>query len=133
MANTTYDQVWTSFLLNCKVSDIDLPKTNEKIYETIQNAVMHFNNRLRTEVICDDVLEQLSRELTDDELLILSHFLRLIFLTNQKTYFENLWQPFQKDVGLKNFGTQLKSLEGSVSDQSHKIETLILNSMEDFL
>jgi hypothetical protein len=130
---TSYDQVWQTFLNNCKVSDIDLPQTPEKIYETIRNGVMHFNNRLREEVVCDDINETLDKELNNDLLLILAHFIRLIFLDNQKTYFESLWQPFSKDVGLKNFGTQLKSLETSVDKQERTIDSLIMYMEDDFL
>jgi hypothetical protein len=130
---TSYDQVWQTFLNNCKVSDIDLPQTPEKIYETIRNGVMHFNNRLREEVVCDDINETLDKELSNDLLLVLVHYIRLIFLINQKTYFESLWQPFSKDVGLKNFGTQLKSLETSVKEQQRTIDSLIMYMESDFL
>ena len=130
---TSYDEIWTTFLNNCKVSDIDLPQTNTKIYEAIKNAVMHFNNRMRTKLVCDNTKEILNEKLSEDNLLILAHYIRLIFLVNQKTYFESLWQPFSSDVGLKNFGTQLRSLEVSVKEQEDKIDSLIINTMEDFL
>lgn len=131
--NTSYDQVYQTFLNNCKVSDIDLPQTPEKIYETIKNAVLHFNNKFRTTIVCDDVSEQLSEELTEDYLLIMAHYIRFIFLKNQKTYFESLWQPFSKDVGLKNFNTQIKSLETSVKEQKDTIDLLIMNMEDDYL
>lgn len=130
---TSYDQIWTTFLNNCKVSDIDLPQTPEKIYEIIRNGVMHFNNRLRENIVCDDSTETLNRELSNDYLLILAHYIRLIFLINQKTYFESLWQPFAKDVGLKNFSTQLKSLETSIAEEERTIDRLIMNMEDDFL
>lgn len=130
---TSYDQIWTTFLNNCKVSDIDLPQTPEKIYEIIRNGVMHFNNRLREDIVCDDSTETLNRELNNDYLLILAHYIRLIFLINQKTYFESLWQPFAKDVGLKNFSTQLKSLETSIAEEERTIDRLIMNMEDDFL
>lgn len=130
---TSYDTIWISFLNNCKSSDIDLPQEPDKIYDTIHNAIRHFNNRMRDELSWDDALEQVDRELSNDHLLILSHYIRLIFLINQKTYFQNLWQPFQKDVGFKNFSTQLKSLEFSITEQQGTIDRLILNSLEDFL
>lgn len=130
---TSYDLVWETFLNNCKVSDIDLPQIPEQIYEVIKNGVMHFNNRLREELICDDLNEVLDKDLSNDHLLILAHYIRLIFLNNQKTYFESLWQPFQKDVGLRNFGTQLKSLEISVKEQQRTIDSLIMNMEVDFL
>jgi hypothetical protein len=130
---TTYDQVWTTFLNNCKTTGFDLPQTDEGIYEKIKNGVMHFNNRLRKKVTCNNLTETLSEELDNDHLLILAHYIRLIFLINQKTYFENLWQPFQKDVGIKNFSSQIKSLESSVDSEKHEIDMLIRNMQEDFL
>lgn len=130
---TSYDEIWTTFLNNCKVSDLDLPQTNKAIYESIRNAVMYMNNRLRTDLICDDVKETLNKEITQDRLLILANYIRYIFLINQKTYFENLWQPFSKDVGLKNFSTQLNSLKTSIELQDKTIDRLIMNTEVDFL
>lgn len=131
--NTSYDQIWTFFLNNCKVSDIDLPQTDQGIYDAIHNAILYFNNRLRDELQWDDLTETVSRELSGDDLLILVNYLRLIFLINQRTYFESTWIPFQKDIGIKNFGTQLNSLRNSVEEQEKTIDKLIMNTEEDFL
>jgi hypothetical protein len=133
MEMTPFDQVWQTFLDNCKVPETDLPTFDEKIYDAIHNAIMHFNNRLRRNITWNDSTELLSEDLSNDDLLIVAHFLRLIFLTNQKTYFENLFQPFAKDVGMKNFNTQLKSLETSVSEEQRTIDALIRNMQEDYL
>lgn len=130
---TTYDQIWVSFLTNCKVSDIDLPTIPERIYDCIHNAIRHMNNRLRTKMTWNDDLEVVNEELSDDQLLILSHYIRLIFIINQKTYFESTWQPFARDIGLKNFSAQLKSLENSIDSEEKKIDQLIANTEEDYL
>lgn len=130
---TSYDQIWTTFLNNCMVSDLELPQSDEGKYEMIKNAVMYFNNRLRTSVTCDDSTETLNEEVEDDYLLIIANYIRYIFLINQKTYFENLWQPFSKDVGLKNFNTQLNSLKASIELQDKTIDRLIINTEVDFL
>jgi hypothetical protein len=130
---TSYDIIWTTFLENCKVDDIDLPQTDDKMYEAIKNAVLHFNNRLRDTLQCDDTNEQVSRDLTDDDLLILAHYIRYIFLKNQHTYFINLWQPFQKEIGLKNYKTQVDSLEMSMKMEKGEIEELIMNKADDYL
>ncbi|MGK4040944.1 hypothetical protein AB0Y20_01485 [Heyndrickxia oleronia] len=130
---TSYDEIYTTFLNNCMVSDLDLPQTDKGKYEMIKNAVLHYNNRLRTKLTCDDATESVSEKLDDDHLLILAHYIRYHFLLNEKTYFESLWQPFEKDVGLKNFGTQLRSLESSVTEQARFIDSLIINTEVDFL
>ena len=68
---TTYDELWKTFLDNCKLSDLDIPQ-NEKIYDSIQNAVLHFNNRKRDELVADDDTELLNRQLNGDDLLLLA-------------------------------------------------------------
>lgn len=130
---TTFDQIWTTFLNNCKVSDIELPSTNEKIYEYIKNAVMYFNNRMRSKLQCDINIEELNEELDEDQLLILANYIRLVFLVNQKTYYINLWQPFSSDISLKNYNKQLSSLETEVERQEKAIDRLIANAEVDFL
>lgn len=130
---TTFDQVWTTFMNNCKVSDIELPETDEKIYEYIKNAVMYFNNRMRTGLVCDATTELLNEELDDDQLLILANYIRLIFLVNQKTYYVNLWQPFSSNISLKSYKDQLKALETDITRQETVIDRLIANAEVDFL
>lgn len=118
---------------NCKVSDIELPKGDNKKYEYIRNAVMHYNNRMRTSITCDTILEQFDVELTADELLIIAHYIRLLFLINQKTYYVNVWNPFSGDISLKNYKEQLNALETDVTREVEVIDKLIFNAEEDFL
>lgn len=130
---TSYDTIWNTFLNNTKVDDLDLPQTPIKIYDAIHNGILHFNNRLRENLDYDDDLEQVDRDLSGDNLLILAHYIRYVFLLNQQTYFQNVWQPFTKDIGMKNFTAQLKSLENSVEREQETIEKLIMNMQDDFL
>lgn len=131
--NTSYDEIWQTFLENCKRDDLDLPNSDTAIYNAIRNALLFFNNRMRTSFKGIDAEESLDNVLSEDELLILANYIRLVFLNNEKTYFEGLWQPFQKDVGLRNFSTQLNSIKDSVEKQEKLIERLFINQSEDFL
>ena len=130
---TTFDQIWTTFLNNCKTSDINLPQSDEKIYEEIANAIMLFNNRFRSDLKWDSRTETVDRLLNNDELLILANYIKLVFVMNEKNYYQTLMQPFSSDIGLKNFGTQLKTLENSVKAQEDFIDRLIMNAEEDYL
>ncbi|WP_339198559.1 hypothetical protein MKY95_10120 [Paenibacillus sp. FSL P4-0176] len=130
---TSYDEIYEEFLSRCKVDDIDLPDTNEKIYAVIRSAVRDFNNKMRTQIMCDDELESVNQKLSDDDLLILAHYLRLNFLRNQLIHFSSTWQPFAKDIGLKNFQSQLKALETLVSNEKENIKELIVNTLDDFM
>lgn len=130
---TSYDEIYTEFITNCKTDDINLPNTTEKIYDAIRSAVKHFNVRLGDNLKCDDLSESVDRELGDFEILLLAHYLRLTFLKNQLTYSTSLWQPFARDIGLKNYQSQVKSLEFLIEDEKNTIERLIMNNQEDFL
>lgn len=83
---TSYDQIWETFLNNCETSDFDVPQQEEDIYKSIRNAILHFNNRLRDNLKADNSTETVNRELSEDDLLILAHFLRYIFLLNKRPY-----------------------------------------------
>lgn len=130
---TSFDQLWTTFLTNCKMSPQDLPQTETLIYETIQSAVLHFNNRLRLNIKCDNTQELLSEELSEDYLLILAHTIKLIILQNQLTYSVTKFEPFQKDIGRKNYKEQIGAQERQVANQEELISRLIINTEEDYL
>ncbi|MEX0595713.1 MAG: hypothetical protein WD512_04365 [Candidatus Paceibacterota bacterium] len=133
---TTYDEIWELFLTNCKTTDINLPQSEDKIKKTINSAVMLMNNQIRSEIVCDDVGETLSlfsEGLDEDKRLILSQFIRLVFLKNELSYFVTMFQPFQKDIGVRNFATQLRVLESSVTNQEEDIISIINNTKEDYL
>lgn len=130
---TSYDELYTSFLTKTKVDDLDLPNSNEKIYEFIRSAVRDFNNRMSENLQMNDLLEVFDRELTDTEILLLTHFLRKTFLQNQLLYFSSTWQPFQREISLKHYGTQLKALEYLVELEDKYIDSIIRNHEEDYL
>lgn len=130
---TTYDELWIIFMNKVKLSDIDVPSTPDKIYDAIHGAVLSFNNRLRDSLDYDDTLETLSRTLNNDDLLILAHFIRIDILSNQLIYFTNVWQPFARDISIRNFSAQLKSLESLVEREEKLIEKMILNTQEDYI
>ena len=129
----TYDEVWSTFLDNYKVNPRDLPQDNPTIYQDIRNAVMQFNNRLRTEAQCDDVTETITGVDTNDDRLLIAQYIKLAYLINSKTLYETLYQPMTADVGLRNYRTQVTSLETSIKRQEETIEKIIFNSREDFL
>ena len=130
---TSYDTIWTTFLENSEMPDNELPKESEQIYPKIQNAILLFNNRMRTNVKCDDVTETIDIEMTGDQLVILAHYIKLVFLKNKKLYRETLLNPFQKEIGFKDYTAQINSLRASVTEQEKFIEGLIINQTEDFL
>lgn len=130
---TTYDDIWKEFLVNCRTDDINLPNTQEKIRDIIVSAVKHYNNRVSTNIHCDNDTETLDKELDDNELIIIAHYIRLTFLKNQLTDFSTIWTPFSGDIGIKNTQAQLNSLKYLVDDELSTIGRLIFYSSDDFM
>jgi hypothetical protein len=130
---TSYDDLWVVFLNNVEVSNLDLPQNNNEIHDAIHNAVLHYNNVMETAIECNHVLEAFSTTLSDNQILILAHFLRLVLLKNKLTLFTLTWQPFEKEIGVKNFGTQLKMLESMVAEEKETISQLIINQQDSFM
>lgn len=130
---THYDQIWQQFLDINKTSSINLPNTDEKKYSAINSAVRHYNNRLNDTIACDDETETVSEDLTDNKLILVAHYLKLTFLENQWLDFASTWNPFSKDIGLKNIQSQLSALKELVNIEKQEIEKIILNSSEDYI
>ena len=129
----TYNDVWSTFLDNYKVDTKDISQTEEAVYNDIKNAVILYNNRMRTNLICDNASETIANAKTDDERLLIAHYIRLVYLKNSKTLYETLYQPISPDVGIRNYRTQMSSLQTSIKDQESMIESFIFNMQEDFL
>lgn len=130
---TSYDELWTEFVENFKTEDINIPTSQEKIYNTIHSAVRYFNNRLQESVKWDDTLEELTITLDDNQLLVLAQYIKLACLKNQLIFFTTAWQPFEREIGLKNYQTQVKSLEKQIADEEVLIEKTIQHSATDIL
>lgn len=130
---TTYDTVWLSFLNKCKIDDLDLPKSDPAIHETIQEAIRTFNIRTDDNLLGDNSTELLDRELNGDELLLLSHCIRLMILENQLIYFSSTFSPFTKEIGARNLGNQMNRLENLLKREDSKIDSIILKMMDDFI
>lgn len=130
---TTYDTVWETFLNKCKIDDLDLPTSEEAIYRTIKNAILTFNMKLEDNLSGDNENEVLSRELNNNELLLLAHCIRLIILENQLIYFSGTFSPFAKEIGVRNLGNQMNRLENLVQREDNIIDSIVIKMTDDFL
>jgi hypothetical protein len=128
---TTYDEIFESFLNNCGVDTSRLP-TNESIYQMIENAINHYNVFLKDEtpIICDDNTETINVKLDGARLLILAYCLKYVYLENELVGFQELWSPFQKEVGIKDYRGQVSGRENTLKRTTDKIIELV-SSIED--
>lgn len=131
MKTTTYDKLYSTFLNNNLADDIDLPSNDEEIYRVIENAIMLYNNRERETIECDNELEKVNRQLNNDEVLMIAFYIKLVFLKNQMNAFTLTWQPFDKDMGLRNYDSQVRAMERLVMRAESDIQQLKFNKEED--
>lgn len=131
MANTKYDEIYTEFLNNCATDDINLPNTDGKRYIAIQSAIRYFNYLTEMNVLCDDTTEAVNKELTNNELLLVSHSLRLAFLENQLIHLTTIYSPFQKEIGIKNYQEASRNFKELVSSEKMVIDNIYTKYFND--
>jgi len=125
---TTYDTVYTNFITNTKMESIDLPQTDQGKYDLIRNAVMLYNNRFRTSIVCDDFTETLSVDLDNDALLIVGQYMRITCLRNNLTYKNSIFNTFTKEIGVKFIDAQVNKLENEIIDCNNMIDAIVFNA-----
>lgn len=130
---TTYDEVWRLFLSVAKMPQYDLPNTDRQIYDLVEHATLLYNNQIGTNIIANEATESFDKDLSGNEKLIIAHYIRLMVLQNQLTFFQTTYQPFAKDITMSNFNTQLRTLQKSVESEEETILDLLANSEDDFL
>jgi hypothetical protein len=126
--NTTYDQIYQFFINNISVESLSLPNTEARQYELIRNGISHFNNMVRDNLVADDTLETVDRELNNDEMLAIAHILKLKLLQNLLMYRSSIMIPFTKEIGLKNVGDQLKAIRELIASEQNEIEMILFHA-----
>ena len=136
---TTYDEIWECFLTNTKVSKSLVPTNDIIIYQWINNAKNLYNNKMKQyqndfsyPIQCYDDIEMLNVALTEDELLIFTNYIKLVFLKNEKTGFVSKYGVFQKEFGINNYNAQANARDLEVKEQEHFINELIINALDDW-
>lgn len=138
MINTTYDDIWTSFLENCQVNSDDIPQSEEAIYSCINNAVRIYNQKAKKYedrmqlASCNDMMEELSVKLTDEELLILSFIIAGVVCRNALLQFSTLFASFAKEMGLSNIKSQTDSRRINAEYFENKAQSLIEDLVDTF-
>jgi hypothetical protein len=127
---TSYDDIWEAFVTNCLVDSQTLPQTNEGKYILIHNGLRHYNvstDESEIKLKFDDTLEQINVDLDDNRLLLLAYCIRYTFLENELIGFEQVWQPFVKEIGQKFYREQIGGREDTLDRTKNKIDQLLLN------
>ena len=128
---TTYDELYTLFTTNGNTVNLMLPKSVNQQYDAIRNAVMLFNNRLRDNLQCNDETEAVNRELSDDEKLVIAHYIRLTLLKNTRTFKNSIFTTFTQEIGVRNINAQLSSLKDDIENEESTIDMLIFHMTDE--
>ena len=132
---TNYNEIFKCFIKNCGVNTSKLPASDIGKYDMITNAIRHYNTIISEyddvgRLSGDNQAELINVLLDDTRLLILAYCIKYVHLENQLVGFQELWSPFQKEVGIKDYRSQVQGRENTLERTSQKIIEL-LTSLED--
>lgn len=137
--NTSYDELWESFLQVCGYDYSELPQTDERRYILIKNTVRLYNQkakkyegRIKGNIKGDDDMEELNVALNDTEILIFSYLMSHLFATNKYTEFTSVWGVFAKETGLKDYKAQCSAREYTIEKFEKEANRLIEDEIDSF-
>lgn len=132
MAKTSYDEIYSLFMDISRTDDFNLPQTDDGRYSLINAGRLIYNNKAFKNLKQDDMMEELSEELNGNQLLLLANCMKLVCFDNLLGEFISTYSMFQKEVGFKDYSSQLRGREGYVSRQSQVVNALVFSMMEDY-
>jgi len=124
----SYDVIYQYFINNITIDSLFLPATITLQKEAIKNAVILYNNRMQDTLTCDDTLEVVDQALTDNQILLIANFIKLVLLKNVHTYKSSILYTFTKEIGVKDVQAQLKAAQYDIESQENSINMLIFNA-----
>ena len=125
---TTYDEIYTYFITNTKVDDLDLPQTDIGKYNLIKTGLLSYNNKFRTDITADDLVEEVSIILDEDQLMIIGQYMRITTLRNTLSYKNSIFTTFTKEMGVKFINGQVSSLNLEIKECERQIDLIIFNA-----
>lgn len=127
--STTYDDIYSCFLDNCRVDNSCLPVTDKGKYAMIRNGCKIYNSKMEDSIVlkADDLTETINVELDDARLLVLAYCLKLNYHENDLTEFTSVWSLYQKEIGFKDYSYQIKAKEANIERTEQKITELVTN------
>lgn len=132
--NTTYDEIWESFISECGYVFNEIP-TNEKIIKNmIRNAKTKYNQlavkyvNFTGGLILDEEKEIVNLKLNDKEISILANIIAYNFAKFKYVEFTSLYNVVAKDLGMKDYKAQCSARELTIKQFENQYMDLILDS-----
>lgn len=128
---TTYDEIYELFEAITYIDGFAKPKNVEEQYLLIQNALMLFNNRLGLSVIGNNEEEVLNQQLSQDEMLVLINYMKIVVVQNAKTLKNSFFQTFSSHIKAEGVTAQLNSLKDTEDKLKADIDYIIFRMNDD--
>ena len=128
MANTTYQEIWNTFVNIIGVVGEDLPQDDEGKYILINSGILRYNSLTEDsekKIIGNDFTEEINISLDYNRLLLLCNCIKFIYLENEKNEYEAVWGVFSNDIGLKFYGDTVKAKRNTLVDTEKEINRLL--------
>lgn len=128
MANTTYQEIWNTFVNIVGVVREDLPQDNEGKYILINSGILRYNSLTEDsekKILSNDFAEEINISLDYNRLLLLCNCIKFIYLENEKNEYEAVWGVFSNDIGLKFYGDTVKAKRNTLVDTEKEINRLL--------
>lgn len=128
MVNTTYQEIWNTFVNIVGVVGEDLPQDDEGKYILINSGVLRYNSLTEDsekKIISNDFSEEINVSLDYNRLLLLCNCIKFIYLENEKNEYEAVWGVFSNDIGLKFYGDTVKAKRNTLVDTEKEIYRLL--------
>lgn len=134
MNNTTYDEIWETFISECGYIFNEIPKNEKIIKNMIRNSIAKYNQlaikyeTFNGNIVSNDETEKLNTKLTDIELLILANIIAYNFAKFKYTEFTSLYNVVAKDLGIKDYKAQCVARERTIKEFKKTYLSLIQDS-----
>lgn len=128
MVNTTYQEIWNTFVNIVGVVGEDLPQDDEGKYILINSGILRYNSLTEDsekKIISNDFSEEINVSLDYNRLLLLCNCIKFIYLENEKNEYEAVWGVFSDDIGLKFYGDTVKAKRNTLVDTEKEIYRLL--------
>lgn len=128
MANTTYQEIWNTFINIVGVVGEDLPQDDEGKYILINSGILRYNSLTEDsekKILGNDFAEEINISLDYNRLLLLCNCIKFIYLENEKNEYEAVWGVFSNDIGLKFYGDTVKAKRNTLVDTEKEINRLL--------
>lgn len=137
MAKTSFDDIFESFLITYPL--LEIPQTDEGKILIIKNAVKLYNQkakkyegRITGNIICNENMEELSVNLSDNEVLILTHLMAKSCAANNLAEFSQVYGVFAKELGFKDYKAQVDSKQNMINYYDSMVDELIEDEIDSF-